>query len=65
MSLKKEIENLKFDKRMIDWNISRNLLTQDELKKYLGELPDSSHNLASLELNEDVSEQDMFSSSES
>ena len=61
MSLKKEIENLKFDKRMIDWNISRNLLTQDELKKHLSELPDSSHNLASIELNEEVAEQDMFS----
>ncbi len=65
MSLKKDIENLKFDKRMIDWNISRNVLTPDELKKFLVDLPDSSHNLASLELNEEVSEQDMFSSSES
>jgi hypothetical protein len=61
MSLKKEIENLKFDKRMIDWNISRNLLTQEELKKHLGELPDSSHNLSSIELSEEVAEQDMFS----
>jgi hypothetical protein len=61
MSLKKEIENLKFDKRMIDWNISRNLLTQEELNKHLGELPDSSHNLSSIELSEEVAEQDMFS----
>ncbi len=61
MSLKKEIENLKFDKRMIDWNLSRNQLTQDELKKHLSELPDSAHNLASIELNEEVAEQDMFS----
>ena len=65
MSLKKDVENLKFDKRMIDWNISREVLTQDELKKHLSDLPDSSHNLASIELNEEVSETDMFSSSES
>ncbi len=65
MSLKKDVENLKFDKRMTDWNISRNQLTQAELDKHLADLPDSSHNLASLELNEDVAETDMFSGSES
>lgn len=43
MSIEKSLKNLKFDKRMIQWNINNKQLTQEELKKHLESLPDLGH----------------------
>ena len=40
MSLPKAVKNLKFDKRVTDWNIANDKLTKDEWTKHLEALPD-------------------------
>ena len=35
MSLSSELEKLKYDKRLMDWNVSRGRFPKEELKKYL------------------------------
>ncbi len=40
MSLRRCIDSLKFDARMLDINIKSHALTPDELKKHLASLPD-------------------------
>lgn len=47
MSLYKEIEKLKTDKRLTDWHLSRGKMTQAQLDKYLASLPDSASNVDS------------------
>lgn len=45
MSLAQANKNLKFDKRMLERNVSVGEMTKDELQKYLESLPDLSHNV--------------------
>lgn len=52
MSLSKELEKLKWDKRLTDWFVSRNKMQKDELKKYLDALPDLASNVDSFGLSE-------------
>ena len=40
MSLNKALENLKFDKRLVELNVKMGRVTQDEIKKYDQALPD-------------------------
>jgi hypothetical protein len=40
MSLHKALKNLKFDKRLTEYNLNKGLLSQDELKKHLESLQD-------------------------
>lgn len=40
MSLNKALENLKFDKRLVDLNIKQGRVTKEELSKNKTELPD-------------------------
>lgn len=47
MGLKKEIDKLKFDKRMVDWNLAHGIISAEELKQHMSSLPDSSSNLES------------------
>lgn len=35
-------KNIKFDKRLIEWNLNNGQLTKEELKKYMDQLPDLS-----------------------
>lgn len=42
MSLDKSLKNLAFDKRMIEWNLTQNLITKSEIKKHLDSLEDFS-----------------------
>ncbi|MBN8540388.1 MAG: hypothetical protein J0L82_08380 [Deltaproteobacteria bacterium] len=49
-SLAAEIDRLKYDKRLIDLNVSRKRLTKDELKKHLDSLPDLADNVIRVEL---------------
>ncbi|MFN8847306.1 MAG: hypothetical protein ACK5V3_14905 [Bdellovibrionales bacterium] len=40
MSLHKALKNLKFDKRLTEYNLNKGLLSQDEFKKHLESLQD-------------------------
>lgn len=41
MSLKKAIDNLKYDARMVEINLKSQNLTKDEMQKHLSQLPDT------------------------
>jgi hypothetical protein len=56
MGLSKEIEKLKYDKRLIDWNVSRGKFPKEELNKYLGSLPDLANNVDYFGLGDDRGE---------
>ena len=51
MSLRRCIENLKFDARMLDINIKSHVLTPDDLKKHLASLPDLQDQTLKVDLN--------------
>ena len=53
MSLSKEIEKLRFDKRLTDWQVSRGRMSKAELKQHLDALPDLASNVETLRLNEE------------
>ena len=42
MALNKNLEKLKFDKRMIEWNFNQKLITYDDVQKHLESLEDAS-----------------------
>lgn len=42
MSLKEEMEKMKYDRRLLNWNIKNNILNEEELKKHLSQLEDRS-----------------------
>lgn len=48
MSLAKELDKLKYDKRLLDWHVGRGKLSKDEVKKYLEALPDLASNVENL-----------------
>jgi hypothetical protein len=50
MSLSKEVEKLKFDKRLLDWHVSRGKLSKEDKKKYLDSLPDLASNVEAFSL---------------
>ncbi len=50
MSLSKEIEKLKYDKRLADWHLSRGKISKEEYQKYLQSLPDSGGNVETFSL---------------
>lgn len=63
MSLSKEIEKLKYDKRLTDWHVSRGKMSKEELKKYLESLPDLATNVETFALGkDDSSDNDSFGS---
>ena len=41
--LAESLKKLKYDKRMLDWNLKQKILTKEEHKKYLSALEDLSH----------------------
>lgn len=51
-SLATEIERLKFDKRLVELQVSRKRLTREEVKKHLDSLQDLSDNVAKMDLDE-------------
>lgn len=53
MGLSKEIEKLKYDKRLTDWHLSRGKMSSEEYQKYLQTLPDSGDNVEKFGLTED------------
>ena len=50
MSLSKELEKVKYDKRLLDWHVSRGKISKDELNKYLSSLPDLASNVEKFEI---------------
>lgn len=56
MSLYKEIDKLKYDKRLTDWHVSRGKLSKEDLQKHLSSLPDSADNVDNLSLTDDGSD---------
>ncbi len=52
MSLAKELDRLKTDKRLTDWHVSRGKISKEELKKYLDSLPDLATNVDHFGLSE-------------
>ena len=42
MALNKDLEKLKFDKRMIEWNFNQKLITYNDVQKHLKSLEDAS-----------------------
>jgi hypothetical protein len=50
---KSAMQPFEFDSRMVEWNLKHSLITKDQLKAYLGTLPDESENTQILEIEED------------
>ncbi len=50
MSLGKELEKLKFDKRLLESNVNRGIVSKADSDKYLADLPDLAHNVENLGL---------------
>ena len=50
MALGKEIEKLKFDKRLLDANVTRGTVTKAEKDKHISDLPDLASNVENLGL---------------
>ena len=57
MTLNKAMQNMKYDVRMIEFNLSNNQMTNDELKTHLQGLPDCAANSAPITL-EDIDDAD-------
>lgn len=57
MSLSKEVEKLKYDKRLLEWNVSRGRLTKEERDQYLAGLPDLASNVENLGMAAPVEEE--------
>ena len=55
MSLSKELDKLKFDKRLTEWHVSRGKVSKEEMKKYLDSLPDLASNVESFNLGDEGS----------
>ncbi len=51
--LDKNLKALKYDQRMVDWNLSQDLLSKQELETYLKSLPDSIQNSEKLTLEDE------------
>ncbi|MCS6837520.1 MAG: hypothetical protein NZ480_01620 [Bdellovibrionaceae bacterium] len=49
-SLKKALEEKKFDSRLIELHLQMGKFTMDEWKRFLNSLPDLSHNVAPINL---------------
>jgi hypothetical protein len=52
MSLDKALKALKFDARMLEFNVDNGVITKDELKAHLASLPDSGNNSEKLNIEE-------------
>ena len=52
-NLQKILNDIKFDKRLVDWYMRRGQLTKEDLKKHLETLPDLSSEVSRFELDED------------
>jgi hypothetical protein len=58
MSLAKELDKLKYDKRLLDWHVNRGFLSKEDRKKHLDSLPDLASNVEPFGLGNEVDELD-------
>ena len=58
MSLDKALKNLKYDVRMTEFNVNNGLISKEELKSHLDQLPDAGANSEKLDI-EDNSDSDL------
>ncbi len=56
MDLESILEELKYDKRLIEWNLRRGIITHEDVKKHLSSLQDISSEAISFNLEDDDSE---------
>lgn len=52
MSLDKSLKNLKFDVRMMEFNLNNGVISKEELNTHLKALPDSGANAEQIDLEE-------------
>lgn len=52
MSLFKAMKDLKFDKRLTEWNLANGQITKEEWKKHLEALPDMKDKVEFIDLEE-------------
>lgn len=57
MALDKALKNLKFDARMTEFNLNHGVISKEELKAHLDQLPDSGNNAEKLAIEENGSSQ--------
>ena len=55
--LSENLERLKYDKRMINWNLRQKIITEEDYKKHLLKLEDLSDLKVDLKIKEDKSSQ--------
>jgi hypothetical protein len=61
MSLGRELEKLKYDKRLTDWYVNNGKLSKEDFKKHLESLPDLASNIDHFGLAEEAGgDQDPF-----
>jgi hypothetical protein len=58
MSLDKSLKNLKYDVRMMEFNVNNGVISKEELATYLAQLPDSGSNALKVDLEEGASSSD-------
>ena len=57
MSAEQGNKGLKFDKRLLEWNLNNGQLSKEELKKHLEQLPDLSNRVDLLRMGEEKHQQ--------
>jgi hypothetical protein len=60
MSLAKALNTLKFDKRLTEYNLNKNLLTKEELEKHLQSLEDVGHKVDLVRLGSNTQDRDSY-----
>ncbi|MBT4760650.1 MAG: hypothetical protein HOO06_03035 [Bdellovibrionaceae bacterium] len=50
MSLASDLKNKRFDKRLVDWNLKNNVITQAEYDQMMSSLSDETDNATTVEL---------------
>lgn len=54
MNLKDSLDKMKFDTRLVDWNIANKVITQDELDKHISKLGDDAGQAAPVEIDDEL-----------
>jgi hypothetical protein len=60
MSLYKSLKDLKFDKRLTEYNLDKGLLKKEELEKHLQSLEDVGHKVDLVRLGSNVQDRDSY-----
>jgi hypothetical protein len=58
------MQNLKFDSRMTERHLSSGQITKEEWAQHLSKLPDMAHNIETLSMEQDETEDDLDSATD-